>query len=346
MVMDANIRNQYGAMTNAMSFPQFGPTMWLSPAEASRYIQIVAARNQAAQTGAPDISPADLAEMMAYEARAAQLARTMSRDEQARYLAIQQRRQQLAAAGEPDLGAGDLADLARFEGRAARLATLLSPQEQARYAQIMARRAELTSAGQGDISAQDLGELNQYNQWLDAGARLPQPEPVREDPMQPIEPPPSPAQNPPYLTGPTLGGTPIAPTPPPPTPTPPTPTPTPTPTPAPPPKPNPNMFGYAGRHVPGIPTLADPHVLDDPTLGYEPEHPPGWTPPASIAAMSTPLISPPGQQASAEHFNYQPMGDGSWTMYPPGVQAPAWGPQGSFPDMASSEQLQIGRAHV
>lgn len=100
------------------------------------------------------------------------------------------------------------------------------------------------------------------------------------------------------------------------------------------------MFGYAGRHVPGIPTLADPHVLDDPTLGFEPEHPPGWTPPASIAAMSTPLISAPGQQASAEHFNYQPMGDGSWTMYPPGTQAPSWGPQGSFPDMASQEQLQ------
>jgi hypothetical protein len=58
------------------------------------------------------------------------------------------------------------------------------------------------------------------------------------------------------------------------------------------------------------------------------------------ASTSSPLLSAAGQQAPTEAYNYQPMGDGSWTMHPPGVDAPLYGVQGSFPDMASAEQLQ------
>jgi hypothetical protein len=57
-------------------------------------------------------------------------------------------------------------------------------------------------------------------------------------------------------------------------------------------------------------------------------------------STSSPLLSAAGQQAPTEHYNYQPMGDGSWTMTPPGVDASLYGVQGSFPDMASAEQLQ------
>lgn len=140
-----------------------------------------------------------------------------------------------------------------------------------------------------------------------------------------------------------------------------------------------NQLGRDGRNIFGVPTIATPHTADDPTLGYEPEAgdafdawvrsgqtlagAPGqgaqnagaWEaqqatraqtanlsqPPVGVPrSLSSPLISAPGQAAPPEHYNYQPMGDGSWTMHPPGVDAPLYGVQGSFPDMASAEQLQ------
>jgi hypothetical protein len=139
-----------------------------------------------------------------------------------------------------------------------------------------------------------------------------------------------------------------------------------------------NQLGQDGRNIFGVPTIATPHAQDDPTLGYDPQtgaaydawkasgqklpgapgnNPTaGWEaqqaakaqtaglsapPPVGVPrALSSPLISAAGQKAPIDNFNYEPMGDGSWTMTPPGVEASQFGVQGSFPDMASAEQLQ------
>ena len=57
--------------------------------------------------------------------------------------------------------------------------------------------------------------------------------------------------------------------------------------------------------------------------------PPAELPPATVAYQ----LHPAGQQAPRDQYNFQPVGNGAWRIYPPGVQAPAHGPQGSHPQM-------------
>lgn len=59
-----------------------------------------------------------------------------------------------------------------------------------------------------------------------------------------------------------------------------------------------------------------------------------------VTAAPAWMMARPGQPAPADQFNYEPAGDGSWRVFPPGVQAPPQGPQGSMPTMASLEQLR------
>lgn len=48
------------------------------------------------------------------------------------------------------------------------------------------------------------------------------------------------------------------------------------------------------------------------------------------------LLHAPGQTAPRQHFNFEPHGNGAWRIYPPGVQAPPHGPQGTLPVMPPS----------
>jgi hypothetical protein len=59
-------------------------------------------------------------------------------------------------------------------------------------------------------------------------------------------------------------------------------------------------------------------------------------PPAQAMPNQTWLLHPPGQPAPRQHFNFEPHGNGAWRIYPPGVQAPPHGPQGTLPVMPPS----------
>lgn len=59
-------------------------------------------------------------------------------------------------------------------------------------------------------------------------------------------------------------------------------------------------------------------------------------PPAQTVPNQTWLLHPPGQPAPKQHFNFEPGHGGSWRIYPPGVQAPGHGPQGTLPVMPPS----------
>lgn len=70
------------------------------------------------------------------------------------------------------------------------------------------------------------------------------------------------------------------------------------------------------------------------------------TPPPVSVTVNGPLAAPtpvqgmtmhgPGQQADANHYNYEPQSDGSWKVYPPGVNAPPGTQQASMPRAAST----------
>jgi hypothetical protein len=51
-------------------------------------------------------------------------------------------------------------------------------------------------------------------------------------------------------------------------------------------------------------------------------------------------VNPPGSQAPTNAFNYQPTGDGSQTVYPPGISAPVQAGQVSSPSPLSGANLQ------
>lgn len=68
---------------------------------------------------------------------------------------------------------------------------------------------------------------------------------------------------------------------------------------------------------------------------------------APVSPMAAPKIQPstftlhpPGSPADPSHYNYEPQGDGSWRVYPPGVNAPPHTFQASLPRAASTADYQ------
>lgn len=51
---------------------------------------------------------------------------------------------------------------------------------------------------------------------------------------------------------------------------------------------------------------------------------------------STFTLHPPGSPSDPTHYNYEPQADGSWRVYPPGVNAPPHTIQASMPRAAST----------
>lgn len=66
----------------------------------------------------------------------------------------------------------------------------------------------------------------------------------------------------------------------------------------------------------------------------------------ALGAAPAWTLSPPGHPAPAHEFNVEPIGDGSWRMYPPGVQAPPWGPQGTSPTLPTHDDMRAMGAEM
>ncbi len=86
----------------------------LTPAEQSRYNEIVSRRAALREAGEPDVSAEDQRELAGYEAR---LPRTLTPGEQSRLTQLTDRAAQLKAAGEPGLSATDAYELQRYQQR-------------------------------------------------------------------------------------------------------------------------------------------------------------------------------------------------------------------------------------
>lgn len=108
---------------------------------------------------------------------------------------------------------------------------------------------------------------------------------------------------------------------------------------------NPNMpFNQAIRNAGNRSRVLQPMPI--PNIGQDTQMPaPQAPPPVAPGSMgmaaprvqpSTFTMHPPGTPADTHQYNYEPQADGSWRVYPPGVDAPGHTFQASLPRAAST----------
>ena len=103
----------------------------------------------------------------------------------------------------------------------------------------------------------------------------------------------------------------------------------------------------AGGPPPGLPNIGQTPAVQAADLVLSQTAQAQPQPQPMPAAQPTPMAAPPvqpatftmspaGQQADPNAYNYEPQPDGSWRVYPPGVQAPGHMLQASMPRAAST----------
>lgn len=91
-----------------------------------------------------------------------------------------------------------------------------------------------------------------------------------------------------------------------------------------------------------VPQAQQPNPVPRTMPGNAPNQPPGLVGrPMPPGQVNRPVPNPfqvetPGQAAHPGHYNYAPQPDGTWTVYPPGLQAPPHVFTASMPRAAST----------
>ena len=110
------------------------------------------------------------------------------------------------------------------------------------------------------------------------------------------------------------------------------------PSPPPPPAPTPPMGGFGGQPLQAPAPTANPLAPSNQGMLPNPMRAPAVNP-------QTMTIHPPGTEADANQYNYEPQPDGSWRVYPPGVPAPAHTTSASLPRAASTgDYMRMAKA--